>query len=191
MSGHSSQPNSPGSNPSESKPSDTSQSNQPLPGASLPQITIETPCQMDWDLMTGDDQVRFCRRCKKNVFNISAMEESDALKLIESKEKICARIFRRPDDTIVTNVCPSPMPPVAAGKRFQFSTAALLVLITSSAGLCASAPWIGKKIQPILDRFTNKVVTPPTYGPEMGGMMAPTNTVPAIIGKVAAQTPNN
>ena len=31
----------------------------------LEQIEIRTPCPMDWDLMDGNDRVRFCDRCKK------------------------------------------------------------------------------------------------------------------------------
>ena len=139
----------------------------------LAQITISTPCQMDWDLMTGDDQVRFCRRCQKNVFNFAAMSESAALDLLQSKTDVCARIFRRPDGTIVTQACPPPLPPVSAGKnRFQFSLMALLVLMTTSAGLSASAPWIGQKVRPLWDRLTRK--SPPTnIMPLMGDVAMP------------------
>lgn len=139
----------------------------------LDQIAIKTPCQMDWDLMSGDDQVRFCKRCQKNVYNISTLTESDARNLLHSLEPICARIYRRPDGTVVTNACPSPTPLVSSGRRrFQFSLASLMVLLTASAGLAASAPWIGEKVRPLLDRFTQKIA-PAQNLPVMGEMMAP------------------
>jgi hypothetical protein len=37
----------------------------------LERIEIRTPCPMDWDLMDGNDRVRFCDRCKKNVYKVA------------------------------------------------------------------------------------------------------------------------
>ncbi len=49
----------------------------------LEQIEIRTPCAMDGDLMDGNDRVRFCDRCKKNVYNIAAMIKTVAVLLID------------------------------------------------------------------------------------------------------------
>ena len=123
----------------------------------LDRVEIRTPCPMDWDLMEGNDQVRFCGRCKKNVFNIKAMTEAEAVSLFEdSGEQVCARIYRRDDGTVVTSDCPPRSNSPLAGRRkpLQFSMAFLMVLVTFSAGLAASAPWIGTKIQPLIERFS-------------------------------------
>lgn len=74
---------------------------------SLDVIQIQTPCQMDWGLMTGDEQTCHCDHCSKNVYNISEMSQSEAISLINEKEgDICLRLFQRPDGTVVTADCP-------------------------------------------------------------------------------------
>ena len=160
----------------------------------LDRVEIRTPCPMDWDLMEGNDQVRFCGRCKKNVFNIKAMTEAEAVSLFEdSGEKVCARIYRRDDGTVVTSDCPPRSNSPLAGKRtsLQFSMAFLMVLVTFSAGLAASATWIGTKIQPLIERFFPTApgnAIPMGGAMAMGDMVAPMppvqNPLPVIQGKV-------
>jgi len=124
---------------------------------SLDVIQIPSPCKMDWGLMTGDEQTRHCDHCAKNVYNISEMSEQDALALINKTEgEICVRMYRRRDGTVVTAECP----PIknyyeSSGKRswLQFSMASLLLLVTTTAGLCASAPWLDRKLRPIFDSW--------------------------------------
>ena len=134
----------------------------------LERIEIRTPCPMDWDLMDGNDRVRFCDRCKKNG------------------EKICGRIFRREDGTVVTADCPPRQNSQITARKnpIQFSMAALMMLVTFSAGLAASAPWIGAKIQPLIEQ-----IFPPDNGMMvMGDMVAPMaapiaapQNIPAVI----------
>jgi len=73
----------------------------------LHSVTVSTPCKEPWERMTGDDRVRFCGRCEKNVFNLSAMtsDEAEAL-LSERGANMCARFYRRPDGTVLTTDCP-------------------------------------------------------------------------------------
>jgi hypothetical protein len=74
---------------------------------SLDAISIATPCEMDWDAMTGDERVRFCGGCHKNVYNFAAMTLSEGLALLEATEgKVCGRISRRRDGTVITGDCP-------------------------------------------------------------------------------------
>ena len=57
--------------------------------------------------MVGDDKSRYCSHCHLNVYNLSAMTERQAEKLIIAKEgKLCAMIYRRADGTILTRDCP-------------------------------------------------------------------------------------
>lgn len=153
----------------------------------LEQIEIRTPCPMDWDLMDGNDRVRFCDRCKKNVYNIAAMTKTEAVLLIDGAgEKICGRIFRREDGTVVTADCPPRQNSQITARKnpIQFSMAALMMLVTFSAGLAASAPWIGAKIQPLIEQ-----IFPPDNGMMvMGDMVAPMaapiaapQNIPAVI----------
>jgi len=74
---------------------------------SLDQLKIASPCGMDWNEMQGDDRSRFCDSCQKHVYNFAAMTTEEGLALIEAKEgKVCGRLTRRYDGTILTADCP-------------------------------------------------------------------------------------
>lgn len=69
--------------------------------------TIASPCSESWDDMAGDDRMRFCNRCRLNVFNLSAMsgEEAEAL-MNRQGGPPCIRFYRRKDGTVMTRDCP-------------------------------------------------------------------------------------
>jgi hypothetical protein len=57
--------------------------------------------------MGGDDRVRFCDQCKKNVYNLSAMSATEARALVETNPgRLCARVYQRADGTVLTEDCP-------------------------------------------------------------------------------------
>lgn len=73
----------------------------------LNNIRIASPCSESWDGMVGDDKVRFCGGCMKNVYNLSAMTDAEAVEVIEEKEgDLCVRLYRRKDGTVITADCP-------------------------------------------------------------------------------------
>lgn len=73
----------------------------------LDSLRIATPCAMGWEQMTGNDRVRFCDQCGLNVYNIAELSRPEAEALIASSEgRICARLFRRVDGTVLTKDCP-------------------------------------------------------------------------------------
>lgn len=81
----------------------TDQNNQTL----LSRLSIASPCDADWEAMTGNDRVRACGLCKKNVYNISDMTKVEAetfLRLNGTSE--CTQFYRRIDGTILTDDCP-------------------------------------------------------------------------------------
>jgi hypothetical protein len=58
----------------------------------LDQLRINEPCAAKWGEMQGNDEVRFCGHCAKNVHNLSAMTRVDALRLVEeSRGGLCIR----------------------------------------------------------------------------------------------------
>ena len=60
-------------------------------------VRVQSPCSEDWDQMSGDDQVRFCSHCSRNVNDLSAMTRKDALKLVRrSKGNLCVRFVQHP-----------------------------------------------------------------------------------------------
>lgn len=77
--------------------------------ASLPvldNIRVASPCKADWAAMTGDERVRHCGACDKDVFNISALTRDEAQALITEKAgKLCARYYQRSDGTILLADC--------------------------------------------------------------------------------------
>jgi hypothetical protein len=73
----------------------------------LGKIRIAAPCNAEWKWMYGNDRVRFCGQCSKNVFNLSAMTTEEAEDLIRKAEgSLCVRFYRRRDGTILTSNCP-------------------------------------------------------------------------------------
>jgi hypothetical protein len=51
----------------------------------LKHLRVASPCDAAWDAMEGDDLVRFCQHCRKNVYNL---------------------FYRRADGTLLTDDCP-------------------------------------------------------------------------------------
>ncbi len=74
---------------------------------SLNVIQVASPCEANWNAMTGDARVRHCDACQKHVYNLSEMTHQQAEALILAKEgKLCVTFFRRADGTILTADCP-------------------------------------------------------------------------------------
>ena len=64
---------------------------------------IASPCSQNWNEMFGNDEVRFCHHCAKNVHNLSAMTRKQAKKLVAgSNGNLCVRYIRQPDGRIQT-----------------------------------------------------------------------------------------
>ncbi len=73
----------------------------------LQRIEIATPCDASWDDMAGDERKRFCQQCELHVYNLASMTEQEAVQLIEETQgRLCGRIYRRKDGTILTQDCP-------------------------------------------------------------------------------------
>src|SRR5262245_2955051 len=57
--------------------------------------------------MSGDDRVRHCSECRRNVYNLSGMTRRDATELVQLAEgRMCVRFYRRKDGTLITQNCP-------------------------------------------------------------------------------------
>lgn len=73
----------------------------------LNHLRIASPCPANWEGMKGDDRVRLCELCNLHVYNIAELTSTEAASLIANAEgRICARIYRRPDNTVITRDCP-------------------------------------------------------------------------------------
>jgi hypothetical protein len=96
----------------------------------LSRIEVAKPCNASWEDMRGDDRVRFCGKCEKNVYNLSELGEDEAEALIYEQEgKLCARFFRRKDGTVLTSDCQ-----VGTRRRKRMVLAALGLAATAAGG---------------------------------------------------------
>jgi hypothetical protein len=53
-------------------------------------LCVERPCDADWEQMPGSDARRFCCRCGKDVYDLSAISERQAARLV-ARGGLCAR----------------------------------------------------------------------------------------------------
>ena len=56
-------------------------------------VKLDYKCPYDWSKMKGDDRIRFCGACKKNVYNISKLSRQQAVDIINKKRATCACAF--------------------------------------------------------------------------------------------------
>lgn len=70
-------------------------------------VVIASPCPVNWDSMVGDERVRHCSGCSKNVYNLSDMTSAEAEEFLEENgSSQCLRLFRRDDGKVMTDNCP-------------------------------------------------------------------------------------
>jgi len=75
--------------------------------ALLGDVEVASPCTADWNGMAGDDQVRFCGLCQKNVYNFAGMTRLEIFELLATTDgSVCGRFYKRPDGTLLTADCP-------------------------------------------------------------------------------------
>lgn len=67
----------------------------------LDSISVPNSCAEDWNKMHGGEKSRFCGICEKNAYNISAMTEREADKLLfENMEKVCIKVVSLSNSSI-------------------------------------------------------------------------------------------
>jgi len=96
----------------------------------LDNLRVATPCTADWNQMSGDDRIRRCDDCKKDVYNLSGMarEQAEAL-LIEKNGDLCVRYYQRHDGTILLADCALD----GRRRRRRLVAAGAVTLLASSA----------------------------------------------------------
>ena len=62
--------------------------------------SIASPCDERWEAMTGDDRVRHCARCSKNVVDLSAHSIDEARAFRASATPPCLRLTQRADGAV-------------------------------------------------------------------------------------------
>jgi len=95
----------------------------------LDQLKIVSPCSTDWDRMSGDEKKRFCSECDKFVYDFSQMTRSQVEAIVSiHRGRMCARITRRPDGSLVTLEAP-PVHPIVARRASSVANATLAAIL--------------------------------------------------------------
>lgn len=105
----------------------------------LERIAVKTSCSASWSDMVGDEFVRFCCTCSKNVYDLTAMDPDDAelflAQHVAAGELLpCVRIYRRADGRVLTSECPT-----GASRRHLRRVAGALAAGVAGAVLLAGA----------------------------------------------------
>jgi hypothetical protein len=148
--------------------------------AMLDDVRVAAPCPESWEQMVGDEHVRYCGRCEKNVYNLSSLTRDEAEALLSARQgEMCVRLFRRADGTVMTSDCPVG---VKKRRRRRVAIAAVgggLVAAAAALGLEGSqAHTTGVLVRPQAEGWTAGVMTAREVQPSMGGTGAPADPPP-------------
>lgn len=65
-------------------------------------IEVISPCLVPWETMHGDERVRSCDRCQRQVFDLTEMSTAEAAAILEvAKHRPCVRFYRKRDGRIM------------------------------------------------------------------------------------------
>ncbi|MEM1023709.1 MAG: hypothetical protein AAGD10_08885 [Myxococcota bacterium] len=156
----------------------------------LDRLQIATPCHAKWADMAGDDRRRFCGGCQKHVYNFAVMTAEESVDLIHRTEgRLCVRLFRRADGTILTADCPVGLRARLKWARHRtWATAAAIV-----TSLAAGVHRLSNSSEAVESKEATRFETPPVLmgAPEPFGLMGDI-AVPELeieeIGEIEAPT---
>jgi hypothetical protein len=94
-------------------------------------LRVAAPCPMSWEAMQGDDQKRFCDSCQLNVFNVAELTEPEVHALVSKskQERVCVKLYRRVDGTVITRDCPVGLRAIRR-RAIGFAGAALAAILS-------------------------------------------------------------
>jgi hypothetical protein len=95
----------------------------------LDQLQVVSPCSTGWDRMSGDEKKRFCSECNKFVYDFSQMTRRQVEAIVSiHRGRMCARITRRPDGSLLTLETP-PAHPIVARRASPVVNATLAAIL--------------------------------------------------------------
>lgn len=131
----------------------------------LDNIRVASPCSAAWSGMTGDERVRHCGDCKKNVYNLSEMTRDEAEALIVEKEgRLCVRYYQRADGTILLKDC---VVGARRKRRRRIVAAGAAAMLAGGAALYAKLAGDDAKPSEDVEAYAGELVieTPPPAPP--------------------------
>ena len=150
----------------------------------LEEIRIAEPCNADWERMAGDERVRFCDGCRKNVYNLSAMNRAEAEALVREMEgRLCVRFYQRRDGTVLTDNCPVGVRKARAWLSVQLAGIAATFATLFALGTANRPVEMGKMVEPKPTPFR---ILNQQYQATMGQAVQPVSTQRAVMGEMPA-----
>src|SRR5690606_7914305 len=99
-------------------------------------LRVASPCSAGWDSMHGDDRARMCGECSTMVYNLEGLAEDEIFDIIgDGSERVCVRLRRRTDGTVITRDCPKGLAAYRkrVGRLAAAAFAAILGFVSYSA----------------------------------------------------------
>jgi hypothetical protein len=161
---------------------------------SLEGLRIASPCKADWNAMAGDERVRFCGQCQKNVYNLSDMSRDEAEALVQGAEgRLCVRMYRRADGTVLTSDCPEGALRKQRRRRLALFTGSGALATASAFGYVSMTTMGGSASQgQVLMGTPPAIDTPievPTQVDPAPAMRVEMGEAPALMGDIAIDPP--
>lgn len=150
----------------------------------LTELRVAKPCPESWSGMDGDDRVKFCGRCKHNVFNISELSQVEAAELIERHEgRLCVRFYQRADGKVMTRDCKVGL---VEGRRRLAKLASVTAGFMLTAFCVAYAAALPKRHAMTPERLLAKGRSAPVVGPLITKIAPPPPT--AVVGFISVRS---
>lgn len=114
----------------------------------LDRVRVASPCSVRWEDMSGDEITRHCEQCDLDVVNIASMTRVEAEAFLQARfeesgaakhGRVCARIYRRADGTILTRDCPVGLAAVRRRVRMVAARVAAGLGLTVLLGMTAES----------------------------------------------------
>lgn len=144
-------------------------------------VEVKNPCTEDWEKMHGNDRVRFCSHCAKDVKNLSSVTRKEAVRMVRAAGgNLCIRYIQHP----VTSR------PVFADQLFQLTrrapglaagvmtaSVALSTQTFAQGGTRAESPATRTVVEEPVDRDDRKQTEPAKLGRLSGTITDPMGAV--------------
>ena len=162
----------------------------------LERVVVAAPCPISWETMPGNERVRYCSSCSKNVYNISDMSSKEAEQFLqENGSSQCIRLFRRQDGKVMTDNCPIGLRAIRNKCRMAmkvlagFAASFLAFVPMSKSQECSAQQAEPLGGEPMIDS-TKTTGKSKTNAPDLS-KPGQANPIPASAGLIALPPSNN
>src|ERR1700687_2585338 len=77
------------------------------PECPMHELQMATPCSANWEQMPGAERVRYCTKCRLNVYRVADLTRSEAEDVVKREGgRGFPSLYRRQDGTVLVQDCP-------------------------------------------------------------------------------------